>query len=401
MLRRSWPVRLAGLAVAALLALPLGWGLAHDDRGARSLFLGRPLAALPGAATWAGDPHGALRGAAAFLEDRMAGPVPATRALARLRYHGLGDPGSDAVIRNGALLFNAASDAGGRLVHVILRRACGRPDDGGPWLAPLIANSRALAAALAGPGRRVSFLAVPGKPVVYADRLPAAVAPDLRAACLSTRAAPELFAWVEALTAAGIVARYPLRRFEAMRDRPHFYPPENFHTEGMAAHLAAWDLLEALKPGHPPAGSVPFAAETRRSDLTPLIGFSLEVAMAEPDYGPATPRRAHAEEKRLAELLLPEIPRGRWLRVWRNPAPGATGRAVVFGNSFALYVPQHLAPGFREVIAVPNNALLGPDLARVIRPLIAEVQPQEVIFLMNDAYAVRFQLEHFRVALDN
>lgn len=396
--------RLAALAAAAVLALPAIWGLATADTATLHRHWGRPPAPLPPAAAWAEDPRAAARGVLDHLTDRIAMVPEATRALGEIRYAWLGDPGSPMLLRAGSLLFNGASTADGRLRQVILRRACLGPDDGGSgtgeaWQTALAENSRALAAALGGPGRRVSFLAVPGKPILYADRLPPSTLPELRSACAEARRAPPLAAWQTALAEAGLIAHYPLRRLEAERDRPHFYPPENFHSEGMAAHFTAWSHLAALFPGAFAPGSVPFRAQPAVSDLRSMVGYDLPITLMTPDYGAAPPYRAHRIEKALGTKLLPEIPHPRWLRVWRNDAPDTRGTAVVFGNSFGLYVPQHFAPAFSRVAVVTNNAVSLDQLARIGPALIAEIAPSEVIFVVNDAYAARFQLGRFRSAL--
>ncbi len=389
--------RAVGLAAALLLAVPAALGPWLADRRALEAHKGRRLAEAPAAADWTAEPLAAATGLAAYLSDRIAGSVAATEALGRLRFHILGDSASEIVLREGEMLFNGAWNAGRTLPHVILRRACGEADDGRPWRDELVANSLALHDALSAPGRRVSFLLVPGKPVLYPDRLPAAVAPELRAACAAAhRPGRALDGWAEALRARGIVARYPVERLAARRGEAHFYPPENFHSEGLAAHLAAWDLLAALRPD---AGFEPGAVPTRpaqvTSDLAGFLGFPLRITIRRPDYGPARPRRSTEAETALGRVALPEVPAARWLRVWENRAEGAEGTVLTVSNSFGFYVPQHLAPGYARVVAVVGNVLDIEDLGRVYARLLPEVAPDEIVFITNDAYAVRFSFSRF------
>ncbi len=391
-LRLSLGARALLVLAAGLLAAPAAIGPRLSDDRALRAHLGRAPAPFAEAEAWSRAPVAAARATLAALSDRLPGRAAATRALGELRFFVLGDPPSDALIRADPLLFNGAATADGRLRHVILRRACERADDDRPWEAELAANTRRLAEGLAAPGRRVAFLLVPGKPVLYADRLPPTVAPELRAACRRAMGpAGRLRAWEAEMRAEGLTALYPLDLMIAARDRPHMYPPENFHAEGMGAHLAAWALLAALDPAHPAPGSVPMRPRPARSDMGPLIGFALPMTLLEPDYGPRAPERDRAREQALGRLIEGRRP-GQWIRVWRNPDPEATGTALTLSNSFGFYVPQHLAPAYREVVAVVVNTLDAPRIATVHAQVLPAVAPDDVAVLVNDAYAVRFSL---------
>ncbi|MGF1447276.1 MAG: hypothetical protein ACFBRM_13905 [Pikeienuella sp.] len=388
--RSSCAVRALVFHVALVLAAPAALGPLLSEPQALWRHHGRAPTPLPDPELWTKAPLAGAKATYGYLADRLAGLPEVTRGLSAFRFHLLGDPPNDGVVRAGSLIFNAPWSPGHVHPHVIPRRACGRADDDLPWFDELLANSRRLHAALSAPDRRVSFLIVPGKPVLYADRLPVAMDPELRASCLRAMGPDNpLEPWAKALQAEGITALYPKARLFAERDRPHFYPPENFHTEGMAAHFAAWALLERLHPGRFTAGSVPFSPVERNADMGPLMGFDLSITVMRPDYGPHEPRRAHDRERYIGNAVS-TVPHQRWLRIWRNLAPGASGRMLTISNSFGHYVPQHLAPAYEQVVAVVLNVFAAEEIPGLLAPLIDEVRPDEIAIIVNDAYAVRF-----------
>ncbi|MGF1502162.1 MAG: hypothetical protein ACFBSD_10125 [Paracoccaceae bacterium] len=374
-------VRLLLGAAAAILAAPVILGAALTDVEERARRLNRPLAEVPTFAEAVADPQGAVRQAIAALTDRSLGMLSASEALTRIRHDVLGDPGAETVVRNGEFVFLTDNNPVDGRQFSAIRFACRNPDDAHLWVPRLTNATRRLAGALARDGRRVSFLTVPSKPVLYHDRLPESVPFGLRQNCLRASVEnAEMGAWTAALAADGIIATYPLRLMKAERDRPHFYPPENFHAVGAAAHFAAWAHLDALFPGAFPPGSVPIPPDYRAADLANVFGYRREIVRLVPQYGDRRPRY---DQRRSAALSVayPELP---LIRVWRAPHSTGRGRALIIGNSFATYLDRHIAVAFDETVFAFANEVWGADLRRLLTEFVARTDPDELIFLFHD-----------------
>lgn len=369
------------IGAATLLAVPVGVGLATVDADQRARALNRPLTPLPRAGAVLSDPFGAARQLTEYAADRSLGLLGSARGLAAFRYEVLGDAGAANTVRNGNLVFVADHDLFGARQNRAIRQSCTDPGEGGLG-ARMIARGARLAEAAGAPARKVGILIVPSKPVLYADRLPAAVPAALRARCARARVETGWAeAWRAEAAARGHVMAYPLAAFEAARDRPHFYPPENFHTEGAAAHLAAWSMLDRLYPGEFPPGSVPFETVRGVADMRSVYLYDRAIALREPQYGARTPRRDPATEARLRE----RYPNIRTFFAWRNRGAGTGRRALVIGNSFSQHVTPDLAVGFDETVLVFTNRLTPKGAAGIFRWLIPQWNPDAVIFVHHEA----------------
>ncbi|GMG83471.1 hypothetical protein LNKW23_26840 [Paralimibaculum aggregatum] len=389
-LRATAAVRRAGLLVALLLAAPVAIGLLTTEPERRSRQLKRVLAPLPAAADWAGNPHAALGGLADFAADRIAGLLAASRGLAMLRHEVFADPAALNVVRNGDFIFVVDHYlVDGRRDFRALRNSCRLGGHGEPWITALAGRVGALARGVAAPGRRIGFLAVPTKPVLYWDRLPPSVPPELRRAC---RRSAERQPWAAALhdlaRAEGFAFDYPLERLAKHRDEADFYPPGNFHTEGMSAHLATWSLLAQLYPGEYRPGAPGYRTRTGTADMKDFLLYSREIVFRQPRYGR---RDAHRDADAEAALIArhPDIPR---LQVYRR-VPAAIGgdhsgpprRGLVIGNSFAVHTVADLAPGFTETILLPTNFMAPATAQRLFAEIIPALAPDAIVFVFHDA----------------
>ncbi len=373
MLTASPLARALALLAALLLAAPVAAGLVLLDERRRERVLGRGLDPWP----WAEPGPDAPRRLTRALADRALGVATAAAALARLRYEALGDDGVVPVVRNAPLAFVTDHNLLGRRDFNAIRASCTPDVPGAVWPAATRHRAGRIAAAAGAPARAVLFLAVPSKPVLYADRLPASVPAALREDC---RAAGEGWAeaWAAAAARRGYRVAYPLAAFRAMRDRPHFYPPENFHADGAAADLAARAALAALYPDEPrPAPR--YAERPGRADMRAFYLYDRRITRLEP-VGVPRPARDGAAEARLAARF-PGMPA---VTAWRT-ADAPERDALVVGNSFAVRIAPHLARGFRRLTLVEANRL-GPKTASTLfDEVIPALEPDAVIFVHHDA----------------
>ncbi len=361
------------LMAALLLALPVAGGLALLDEPRRERILGRGLAPWP----WAEPGLDAPRGLTQALADRALGVAASARTLAWIRYETLGDDGVVPVVRNAPLAFVTDHNLLGRRDFNAIAASCTPDLPGAVWPAALRHRAARIAESAGAPGRAVVFLAVPSKPVLYADRLPPSVPPHLRRGC---RAADARWAeaWAGDAEQRGYAVTYPLAGFRAARDGAHFYPPENFHADGAGADLAARAALRALYPDEP-WPEPRYAPRPGRADMRPFYLYDRQITLLKRADGP-TPRRAHAIEARVAAEF-PELPP---VRAWRmREAP--TRRAVVIGNSFVLRIAPHLARGYGELILVEGNRLAPETTAAVFDRLIPAIDPDAVVLVYHDA----------------
>ncbi|MEO0620799.1 MAG: hypothetical protein AAF183_01095 [Pseudomonadota bacterium] len=369
------------VGAAVLLAAPVVAGIALTDPEERTRKLNRPLAELPTLEDATSAPWDALGTVARYAADRSLGVLSSALWLTTFRYEVLRDPGVDNTVRNGSLVFLADHEIGGERIFRAIQKSCADPRADG-LAERMMAEAARLAAASGAPERKVGVLMVPTKPVLYADRLPPSVPAAYRQACMTARAETSwIDLWEQDAEAHGYAMTYPLHAFEADRDTPHFYPPENFHTSGAAAHVAAWSLLNRLYPGEYEPGAPGYRLKTGKADMRSIYLRYRQIPLLEPKYGPKRPKRAPMEEAALKKQH-PEIPR---FQVWRSNEQKLGRRALVVGNSFSLHIGRHVAPAFDETVLVYTNGLKRPGAQRLFAEIIPDLDPGAVIFIHHDA----------------
>ncbi|MEM9144586.1 MAG: hypothetical protein AAGC57_00205 [Pseudomonadota bacterium] len=369
---------MVGLAVA--LAVPIAAGFATIDPEKRARALNRPLAEWPTTEEARQDPIGVVGRLADMAADRSLGLLTSARWLNQLRYETLGDPGGANVVRNGDFVFLTDHDLNGRPDYRAIHASCAARD--AERSQEIIARAGVLADASGTPDRKSAILVVPSKPVLYADRLPVAVPADLRDACMEARADLQWAAQLRKTAAAqGFLAAYPFRAFDDKRDKPHFYPPENFHTAGWSAHFAAWFVLNRLYPGEFVPGSPGFGTVRAKADMPSVYLYDRDIQLRTPRYGKARATRDKADEADL-QARYPEVLE---FRVWRSTERGSGRTAVVIGNSFSLYIAPHLAVGFDRLVLIYQNRLRVPGARRLYTEVIPEIDPDAVIYIHHDA----------------
>lgn len=369
------------LGAAAVLAAPVVLGLGTIDPAKRARALNRPLAEMPKAQSILTDPIGAVGQVADHLADRSLGLLTSARWMAAFRYEVLGDAGARTTVRQGDFTFVADHDLYGERGFRAIHASCADANAEG-LRSQITERGARLAAAAGAPERPVGFLVVPSKPVLYADRLPAAVPAELRKACAAARADTGWAkTWAADAERHGYRALYPLAAFEEERETPHFYPPENFHSHGAAGHLAAWSMLDRLYPGDYPPGGPGFRTVTGKADMRSVYLYDRRITILRPRYGKIRATRDSAAEQEIGE----RFPGIREFRVWRRETPTLRRRAVAIGNSFSLHVAPHIAVGFDELILVFTNRLSVDGARAIFLELIPEEAPDAVIFIHHEA----------------
>jgi hypothetical protein len=395
-LSSPWVIRTLVLLVVAGLLAPVAIGLWDVRPALLEHRHRRPLAQIPETAMILADPHAALKQGFGYLTDRAAGVFPSVGLLGRLRHETLGDAGAGTLVRNGPFVFLTDHAIGEGRNFKGMRMSCEEPSAGRDWLATLSQTTRDLHARLGTPTRRVSFVAIPSKPVVYADALPVQVPPDLRAACARAGAPGNaLDRWVAEMTDEGIVAVHPLEPLRRLGAAPEFYPAGNFHAEGAGAHVAAWSLLNRLRPGEWEPGSVPMIPQIRKADLNNMLVYKRQIPMLVPDYGDKAVFRAL---KRIDDLRA-RYPMFPLVQVWRPVDGTRRGRALVIANSFGNYLTEHIAPAFAETVLVYTNGITPEAIKVLMHGFMDEFAPHEVIFLFHDGSFKTGALNPFRDGL--
>lgn len=349
------------------------------DTAKRSSQLGRPIAALPEADAIAADPRSAAHRVFDHLGDRAAGAMAAARILARVRFSALGDAGAANLVRNGRFLFLKTHAAESDRPFGAIEDACRPMGQDAAWPAEIARRFTVLARAAGAPGRRIGLLAVPTKPVLYWENLPRHVPAELRRSCASAGST-----WAAQAGAAagahGFAFAYPLAEMRELRGGPHFYPPENFHAAGEAAHFAAWTLLDRLYPGEFTPGRLGYRGHTARNDLGSALLFSLPIRLRSPNYGGLRAKPAPKVQARLRS----RHPQIRGMQVRQPQEPANPRRAVLIGNSFAEALLPDIAAGFQETVFVPTNSLSIQASHHLFAHLLPDLAPDAVLFVAHD-----------------
>jgi hypothetical protein len=250
-----------------------------------------------------------------------------------------------------------------------------------------LAELRRLQAAYARRGYELAIGLAPTKPVVYPERLGPRVPRELREACLAYRDSDPLLAWLDRESRRSGLApvHYPLSDYLAQRNRPLFYPRNNFHWNGASSHLFARSLLERLGFTLDPAYGADPEQVTVTGDMR-VLGFRREIQAWEyPDDHFGVSRQSGGAVDRLSAYYQ----RANDFSVFTTQRPMSEERVLILSNSFGRRAARDLAPGFSTLFHVNITFLQDHEYPRFFTEFIDSLDVDRVIFIVHDQAMVR------------
>lgn len=389
MAHTSWKARTAGILIGAVLALPsLGTLLPEGDLSVR---LNRNLTDLPEASAYAEGPIAAFGQFSDWYSERILLGVRAVKFMQQVRYYWLGDAGVVNTLRTGPLVF-LSTHAPEPLSYAAFDNSC-RPlnADTRPQFLEAVDQVDDWAAYWQSQGIAFANLAVPSKPVLYADELPAYVPYETRMNCLT---ALEGEGYVSALAAMSEATYYPLETLREQRDDPLYYPALNFHadSESMVDALLSTAADLGLPELQPELSTI-----ERRADLRGIYQIDRMVTVRQP----ASFETSHTEQRDFRNAIVEEIGPVRSARRWTPNTPTETAPILIFGNSFSNYAGEFARLFNAEVIQFSTNRVSDERLTFMLSEIIDRYAVGTVIFVHEDAAIASGRLRQYDQVLEN
>lgn len=312
----------------------------------------------------------------AFIDDHMGFATPLNQAYRKLQFYVFGDSpvANVSVGDEGFVFLNSHSVS---RPHTAISKLCLR---NASQISKTAKAMDTFASIIDRQGATMTYAVVPSKPLLYPDRLPYTTPARFREACLSIdplqSAAGQLR---ERAQGADYRVYFPFSELAAMRDEPAFYPPENFHSASRINHEFARGLLHELDIDVGRAYSKDAYLGVIRADMD-LLGFRRDADAWIYPYADYETVFSHREPS----WVVRHYPRARDFGTFVSANPASTRSALLLSNSFGKYVAPHLAPGFKSLHHINLNALRKTEAEAFLRQVLAQIQPDDVIYLVHD-----------------
>ncbi|MEM1403138.1 MAG: hypothetical protein AAGG55_07405 [Pseudomonadota bacterium] len=237
-------------------------------------------------------------------------------------------------------------------------------------------------------GSSLHLAVVPSKLSLYGERLPATLPTRLRQNCVDRVANNELAVHGLKRRSPSFCVFYPREEMFALRDTPHFYPPESFHANSRLNYEFTVEYLRELGVSDEP---IPAKAslETIDADLT-LMGFEREVKAWVYNYAQGITRY-----RRAPEWLRPVYKGARGFGRYKTEAPLSNQKVLMLSDSFGAYFAPHLASGFSELMHVNIKHLRASEVEQFLETALRESGADRVILLVHDAGLLNQSLRRF------
>ena len=240
------------------------------------------------------------------------------------------------------------------------------------------------------------LLIYPSKKILYPEALPNTIAPVLRRRCQEMRDPGNPIVALASAFPQTVVDAYD--DLSTHKNRPHFYPPENFHADGesaiRAAHaaMAIWDWpIEDIE-------DIAFRAHRTSSDLSYQLGFRLSAYTNEPigETKPSiVPDQAALNDVR-RELDAP-------VYAMNHVRPDAiiNEDVLIIANSFGVRTAPYIARYASSVRIIQTNQLRRVEqLSRFFERAVFLDPPDRILFVLHDESVFEDRLAKYVAGLN-
>lgn len=359
--------------LALVLLLPV-LGLPLQDEQALARFHNRSLVAWPPAARWVEDPVANFAQARQWLADRVFPIVQAATLHKQVLLQALDTaPQRRITMGQGGFIFLNGS-AEDRL-YDILDDVCVKAHDA----AAFGAFQRALPGMQAfgqRHGMAIDILIVPTSATLYGGYLPATLPSRLRQACQDD--AVNASALSRASAGAAPLWIYPRAAMVAQRQVPGFYPPGNWHADGLSVKVARDAYLHRLGVPLPQGEQVqPIMAP---SELLATYGIDWPLPMVRVASHTVQGDAATAAAMRQQVAGLFDVPVVA-VQGFRNVQPVLDQSVLMLSDSFGGRSAAVFAGAFGRLVQV-NLAGLHPSRVGQLILQMKALQPADRVILM-------------------
>ncbi|MFN3212310.1 MAG: hypothetical protein ACE37M_04335 [Henriciella sp.] len=356
---------------------------------------GRALAPAPGISGLAEEPKEYFTALQAWHVDRIGFGVRAGRLYRRVSYAVFADSPVKNIERGADdFVFLVSHGQGARMSSVA--DSCPDKADWPDISNQMVADWQAIQAAFKTRGITPHLLIIPSKKTFYAERLPRSVPRALRSRCLNMRDPGHPIEHLARVQDGSVIDAYPA--LDPVKNRPHFYPPENFHSDGESAMRAVTAALMKMGYAVPKAGAFPqFETVPSHADLAGVLGFQRQIGLNEPI---GFDKKALEQDATYPEFIAAAFGPGVYARRYKNADAPFKRSVLLISNSFGIRIAPYFSSAFETVDQISTNKLNSVD-ARVglFEEIVFRGTHDEIVFIFHDESLFKGRLGKYAEAL--
>jgi len=231
---------------------------------------------------------------------------------------------------------------------------------------------------------QVSFAVPVTKIAIYPENLPDNTPANILKACAKYRLGNNNPVLLDTAYSGKHDFYYPLQALSSLKDNPHFYPKENFHWNGMSAHVFSMGLLARMGITVDESIYNERSISTVSADLTDL-GFDRQIKAW---FYPYSGYKIH-RSTRSPSLVKQYYRNATDFAEFKTANPATEQTALVLSNSFGSFTVPHLAPAFKTLYHVNINHLAEDEGPVFYAQLIDSLNPDRIIFIFEDTSLIR------------
>jgi hypothetical protein len=240
------------------------------------------------------------------------------------------------------------------------------------------------------------LLIIPSKKTLYAEHLPKSVPRALRSRCLRMRDRGNPIAHLALVHAQSVIDAYPV--LLPFRNRPHFYPPENFHADGESAmRTVSAAILDMGYPEPPRGDRDQFQPVPAVDDLGGVRGFPLQIRLSEPVDFDKTKLAQNADFR---AFIAAKFGTGVYARRYQNADAPHKRSVLLISNSFGNRVAPYFASAYETVDLINTNQLKSIEAhMQLFEEVVFLKSHEEVVFILQDEALFNERLKRYSEAL--
>ena len=388
------PAAFAMLAIIIVALLIPSAFILRSNEDNLATYHRRALVPAPDVSTLLEQPKDYFTALQAWHADRIGFGVRAGLLYRRISYFLFADAVKTVERSKGGFVFLVSHGQGARMSSVA--DSCPERADW-PEISKQIVNDwSAILAAFDARKTVPTLLIMPSKKTLYAENLPKSVPRDLRLRCQNIRDDGNPVVHLARDFEHSVIDAYPI--LAPFKNAPHFYPPENFHSDGESAMRAVSTALDVM--GYPVSrDSVLEQFEPVRAlaDLIGVLGFQRQIFLNEPAGFDKTKLERDAE---YTEFIAAKFGKGTYARRYQNEDAPHKRSVLLITNSFGIRVAPYFASAFESVDLISTNQLNTVEARmHLFEEIVFGQAHDEIVFIFHDEAVFNGRLGNYATAL--
>lgn len=391
------------IMIATILAIPLLM-VPFQDAARLEQFHNRKLSRMPATALFWREPDKYFHAFELWLNDRIGFNRQVVHLFKKFVFYVLRDSPAVNVSVNGQFVFLNSYSADPTTRFSSLTQTCPDPATYDTRFARLESALLSIATYVKAKGINPLFIVAPSKPALYPEQLPLSVPQSIRTNCFKLQQSNNPLLRLSEKYPQLVV--YPFVESLALRNTEQFYPPENFHFNGMSAHVLSKVLFTKLGRDDPQLSNVSATLRRQEGDLAVALGFQRSVKIWRFDYAPYGVRRVWPHERELVERDFPRLddlkkwyPQLLGFSFWLGNKPITDKTALIFSNSFGAFAAPHLARGYKKLLNLTISDVSDENIKPLFEFITAQYKPEEFLFVFHDGQYLSNTLEKLSTRL--